>query len=418
MGHRQPRYQVVAAAAWLLALTLTGCGATAKSAPTSEEPTSEEPSRTEEQDAGIELEALQIQAIANALNEFGPAVHTCWARAAADDFRLDGQVALTVDFVEPGQGRAQVASDGVDDAVLTDCLVALWNDYQWPSFFAPGDRIELPPFEFVAPDAQYTVASSHVAVHELAGGKVRARVLLDEDNTGNSQAALSLLALSDAVRVPLHTHSSAELLFVLSGKAVVEGIGASQKVAPGSAIYIPAGTVHGLQHTGEAAMQLLQLYAPGGPEARFKDASGKNANQAQGTTAFRGKLPKRGARAQVRDVGAVAPIKILSGMAEVRILFDEAQSADKAAYLGVLSAEPGATVPLHRHSESSEYLFVIEGQAEMKIGNRVIPVHPGDGIQIPPGVEHGVSFSGASRFKAIQFYSPAGPEQRFKGGSK
>jgi quercetin dioxygenase-like cupin family protein len=219
--------------------------------------------------------------------------------------------------------------------------------------------------------------------------------------------------LQGGLEVPLHTHSSAEVLFVLSGTGLVQGIGAAQEVKPGSTIYIPAGTVHGFKHTGEEPGEVLQLYAPGGPEARFKDP----ANTA-GTTPFTGKLRKRGPRPLVGHVNAVKPLKILAGQGEVRILLDEGITGDKAAYLGALSAQPGAVVPPHRHADSSEYLFVIEGQAEMKIGGRTIPVQAGDGVQVPPGIEHAVSFSGEGVFKAIQFYTPAGPEQRFKGGAK
>ena len=54
----------------------------------------------------------------------------------------------------------------------------------------------------------------------------------------------------------------------------------------------------------------------------------------------------------------------------------------------------------------------------MSIAGRTIPVTAGDGIQIPLGVEHGVRITGATTFKALQLYTPAGPEQRFKRGGK
>jgi putative monooxygenase len=120
----------------------------------------------------------------------------------------------------------------------------------------------------------------------------------------------------------------------------------------------------------------------------------------------------------VRAVADATAYRILAGKAEVRILFDAAISGQESAYLGAMTAQPGAVVPLHRHSASSEYLFVIEGEAEMSVAGRVIPVRAGDGIQIPPSVEHGVTISGGSAFKALQLYSPAGPEQRFKAGGK
>jgi hypothetical protein len=81
MGDRQPRLEGVAHAACVLALLLPACGhgSGKDMAPKGGPDVAKE-------DAGADVEALQIQTIAGALNEFGPAVHTCWAHAAADDF--------------------------------------------------------------------------------------------------------------------------------------------------------------------------------------------------------------------------------------------------------------------------------------------------------------------------------------------
>ena len=49
----------------------------------------------------------------------------------------------------------------------------------------------------------------------------------------------------------------------------------------------------------------------------------------------------------------------------------------------------------------------------MTVAGQQYRVSAGDGIQVPSGVEH--SFHAAATTKAIQFYTPGGPEQRFKG---
>jgi quercetin dioxygenase-like cupin family protein len=365
------------------------------------------------EDAGADVEALQIQTIAGALNEFGPAVHTCWAHAAADDFRVNGQVVLDLQIGEGGEAKVSVTTDEVRDAVLTDCMISLWSAFQWPSSFAPGDRIQLPPFEFVAPDAQYVVASDHVASVTIPNLKMQSVPVLTEANTGNANASLSTLTFGAGERVPLHSHQSAALLFVLSGTGLVEGVGAPQKIGPGSAIYVAAKTIHGLTWDAASDASVLEFHVPGLSSNHFKQAAAGGS-----TEMFVGRIPKRGARPLVRAVGEAEAHRLLDGKAEVRILFEESNTKDKAGYLGALTAQPGAVVPLHRHSGSSEYLFVIEGEAEMSVAGKVIPVRAGDGIQIPPGVEHGVSISGAGTFKAIQYYTPAGPEQRFKAGGK
>jgi mannose-6-phosphate isomerase-like protein (cupin superfamily) len=42
-------------------------------------------------------------------------------------------------------------------------------------------------------------------------------------------------------------------------------------------------------------------------------------------------------------------------------------------------------------------------------------VQAGDAVQIPPDLEHSARIVSEEPLKAVQFYTPAGPEQRFKG---
>ncbi|MCP4446482.1 MAG: cupin domain-containing protein [Myxococcales bacterium] len=363
-------------------------------------------------DGGSEedVEAVQIQAIAAAINEFSPAVHTCWARGAADDYRLEGQVVVALEIGAAGTAKVALIEESVGDEVLTDCLLSLWESYRWPEVFAEGDRIQLPPFDFVAPTAQYSVALAHAQRHSLAAGKLDAQILINEANSGNVQAAMTVLSAREGVNVPLHTHSSAELLFVLRGHGQVLGVGGAQEVGPGSAVYIPAGVVHGFTQEGDETTELVQLYAPGGPEGRFKDSA-----RAEGTTPFAGELPRRGSRPLVRTAASAQVLQIAGGKAQVRIIIDEAMSKDSSAYIGAITAEVGAEIPLHRHANSSEYLLVLEGGARMQVAGREIQVQAGDAIQLPKNVEHGARIVGTEQFKALQFYAPAGPEQRFKG---
>lgn len=408
MGDRQPRNRRVALACSLAALSGVACASGPRKGPARTAVDS-----VNAVDAGPDVEAQQIQSIAGALNEFGPAVHTCWARAAADDYQVSGQVILDLAIQEDGAAKVSLTTDEVQDETLSECLVALWSAYRWPASFVAGDRIQLPPFEFVAPDAQYVVASEHVAALGAPGASVQAQLVLHKANTGNEAASLIRLRYRAGAKVALHTHGSAQIFFVLAGEGLVTGIGADQKVAAGSAVYVPGGTIHGFAQQGDTEVELLQFYVPGGPEARFGEGT-----EASDTVLATGKVPKRGSRPLVRAVSEAGVYRILDGKAEVRILFDAASTGQEGAYLGAMTAQPGAVVPLHRHSASSEYLFVIEGEGEMSVAGKAIPVRAGDGIQIPPGVEHGVSISGASAFKALQLYSPAGPEQRFKAGSK
>ncbi len=388
------------------ALCLLSCGGSSAK--------NSQPIAVAEMDAGADAnaDAIQIQAIAAAINEFSPAAHTCWARGAADDFALDGRVLIGIDIGAQGEGKAEILEESVGDAVLTDCLLALWQSYRWPDVFAAGDRIVLPPFEFVAPSAQYSVALAHTPVQALSQGKLMAQVLIDKTNSGNGQASMSMLIAKQGVRIGLHTHESAEVLFVLSGKGRVLGIGAPREVSPGMAIYVPPGVVHGFEQVGDETTEMVQLYAPGGPEGRFRDPT-----NLAGTKAVSGKAPRRGPKPLLRAVGDVPSYRIAEGKAEVRILMDETTSGDEGASLSALTAQVGAAIPLHRHENSSEYLFVLEGMAEMTVAGRRLLIQAGDAVQVPSNVEHGATIIGTEPFKALQFYASAGPEQRFKKAS-
>jgi len=71
-------------------------------------------------------------------------------------------------------------------------------------------------------------------------------------------------------------------------------------------------------------------------------------------------------------------------------------------------------VPAHAHASETEVLYVLEGGGVTTVGGVDYPVEPGMGIQIPPGTEHSLAVSADGQLEVVQFYTPSGPEQRFK----
>ena len=108
----------------------------------------------------------------------------------------------------------------------------------------------------------------------------------------------------------------------------------------------------------------------------------------------------------------IEPWSWAGGAAHARIAFGEATA--KTGSLGVLTMAPGLGVPEHDHPTSWEHLAVLDGSGKMSLGDQKLDVKPGDAISIPKAVKHAVTRSDGGKVLAVQVYTPAGPEQRYK----
>lgn len=60
----------------------------------------------------------------------------------------------------------------------------------------------------------------------------------------------------------------------------------------------------------------------------------------------------------------------------------------------------------HKHEHHSENLYVIEGEAEMKLGEESILIKPGDYITIPQGTVHSVKVTSEVPLKVLSVQAP------------
>lgn len=56
--------------------------------------------------------------------------------------------------------------------------------------------------------------------------------------------------------------------------------------------------------------------------------------------------------------------------------------------MGIVQIEANQSNPVHLHPNCTEYLHVLSGTLEHRIGDRWVTLKPGDTIRIPPGVVH------------------------------
>jgi quercetin dioxygenase-like cupin family protein len=103
------------------------------------------------------------------------------------------------------------------------------------------------------------------------GGKGKIKPLLEPSKTGSRALYVGLLEAEPGTEVPRHSHAgSAEILFVLSGAGDMT-VG-SEKVpfAADEALHIPDGQPHAAKFTGPDKTVMLQIFAPAGPEERYR----------------------------------------------------------------------------------------------------------------------------------------------------
>lgn len=60
--------------------------------------------------------------------------------------------------------------------------------------------------------------------------------------------------------------------------------------------------------------------------------------------------------------------------------------------------EPGATVPPHRHAETEQVMWILEGGLDMRVGDERRSLGPGDVVVVNRGVEHELASPGGCVF--------------------
>ena len=76
-------------------------------------------------------------------------------------------------------------------------------------------------------------------------------------------------------------------------------------------------------------------------------------------------------------------------------------------------AQPGSGPVPHRHSREDESFYVLDGQLEFRVGERVIVAAPGSFVFAPRGIPHTFKNVGTTPARFLVIISPAGLEKFF-----
>jgi quercetin dioxygenase-like cupin family protein len=355
-----------------LLLVLAACGHPS-AAPANPPPAPEPRPAAAPADAAVSDDE-KLAAIQKAMNDLDEAAQQCWAAAATERFDIEGDITAQID-IGKGASHATIVHDTTRNKLLATCLVDLLQGWA----FAPplyGQSIQL-PFKFSAPDGQSVIDRRLVATH--AQGASSVAVDLDESNTGNPAASMFTVKLAAATG-PRSTERTELWYFLAPG--TVDG----KPVAAGDVAYVPANAARDIGPT-----EAVVVVVPGGHEGSARAGALPTPSAAKGGGAKL--LPAAGAK-------TYGPATI----------FLEDTKAPLAASL--LALPRGATVPEHVHAKETEMLYVLAGAGTLTVAGAQIPVTPTSVVQIPPNTKH--AFTATEDLRALQIYTPPGPEQRFK----
>ncbi len=99
----------------------------------------------------------------------------------------------------------------------------------------------------------------------LKGDKSRSFQLINPDNAGSRRFMITLVEVRPGGSTPPHEHPTVEsMYYILEGRGEVpsDTRGKGKAVGPRTAVYFPAGSVHGIRNTGRTNLVYLSCHAP------------------------------------------------------------------------------------------------------------------------------------------------------------
>jgi len=100
--------------------------------------------------------------------------------------------------------------------------------------------------------------------------------------------------------------------------------------------------------------------------------------------------------------------------APMRLKIDSASAKGVSMSMVVSEVPPGTAIPVHRHHNEDELIFIHAGEGVLTVGARTRRVSAGAMLYGPRGIWHGIENRGTETLVWCAIFTPAGFEQFFK----
>ncbi|MEN6458558.1 MAG: cupin domain-containing protein [Thermoguttaceae bacterium] len=101
-----------------------------------------------------------------------------------------------------------------------------------------------------------------------------------------------------------------------------------------------------------------------------------------------------------------APAFVTKDGSEIRELLAHRNSCIRNQTLAEARLPAGGSTTPHRHLQTEEIYYILEGQASMRIGTETADAGPGDAIAIPPGMSHQITNTGRDLLRFLCCCAP------------
>lgn len=109
-------------------------------------------------------------------------------------------------------------------------------------------------------DAQSILSTDEIVAKGT--GEVYRQPLIDPEMTEDGVGVL-MVSFSPGARLNFHTHSGAQILYIIDGEGILATESEQYTVTPGTVIYIPPGEVHWHGATAKSSFSHLAIQKPG-----------------------------------------------------------------------------------------------------------------------------------------------------------
>ncbi|MEO8702816.1 MAG: cupin domain-containing protein, partial [Kofleriaceae bacterium] len=192
----------------------------------------------------------------------------------------------------------------------------------------------------------------------------------------------------------------AELWYFLN-PARVDG----KSVAAGDMMFVPAQAARDVAAVTD--LHAVLVLVPGGPEGSIRAGALPTRELGAIKTGIAGPVMLPASAAKQYCVGRGAQPKCDPTETTIQLFAETKQLG-----ASVLAMRAEGRVPEHVHAGETELLYVLSGTGVMTVNGVKLAVSATTVVQIPANTKH--SFEATADLRAIQIYTPGGPEQRFK----